>query len=191
MLEKYNASPQNIRDILSDKNLGLAIQVIGKDHRITPAQALEVEDVVVHTLLGIEPPQTLAERIQKSAGVSAEAAQEIASDLDENIFAPVKDLPAETQSAAKAPTIPIPPVPSAMTPPKESPVPPLIIGIERMRDSLSKEVASIPTEHLFEEKLRNIATPAPMKESNEVSSIPLIPPTPQEKREDPYKESTI
>jgi len=126
LFELYGKVPEDIQSIIRDENLGPAIQVIGKDHGITPAQALDVEDVVLHTLLGIKPAHSFAKQIQEKLNISEDVAQKIAKDIDENIFSPVKESLNKIQGTEKperAIKIPItPPVhPSATTDPKETP----------------------------------------------------------------------
>ena len=91
LFELYSKAPEDIQGVIRDENLGPAIQVIGKDHGITPVQALDVEDIVLHTLLGIKPVNSFAKQIQEKLGISEDAAQKIARDVDENIFSPVKE----------------------------------------------------------------------------------------------------
>lgn len=122
LFEIYGKVPEDIQSMIRDENLGPAIQVIGKDHGITPAQALDVEDVVLHTLLGTKPANNFARQIQEKLGISEEVAQKIAGDIDENIFSAVKESLGEIQEVKhQEPTVP--------QPPKEAPqipqVPPL------------------------------------------------------------------
>jgi len=91
LFELYGKAPEDIQSMIRDENLGPAIQVIGKDHGITPEQALDVEDIVLHTLLGIESHQDFTRRILEKLGISKDTARKIAEDVDENIFLPVKE----------------------------------------------------------------------------------------------------
>ena len=126
LFELYGKMPKDIQSIIHDENLGPAIQVIGKDHSITPTQALDVEDIVLHTLLGTIPIHNFARKIQEKLDISEEVAQKITKDIDENIFSQVKESLDEIHETERPETIvkiPItPPVhPPTPTTPKEMP----------------------------------------------------------------------
>lgn len=91
LIEFYKNTPEDIRDILIDDNFGPAIQIIGRKNGVNPTQSLDIEDIVVHVLLGVEPEEGLIARIQKKINVPKETARGITEDLEKNIFSYVKE----------------------------------------------------------------------------------------------------
>lgn len=96
MIEFYKNISDDAKNILIDDNFGPAIQVIGKENGLTALQSLDVEDIVVYTLLGINKREDVAMNITGKLNISLNTAQKIANDLDENIFSQIKKPSMET-----------------------------------------------------------------------------------------------
>jgi hypothetical protein len=167
IVKLYKNTPNDIRDILFDDNLGPAIQVIGKDCGINPEQSLDVEDEVVYVLLGINKVEDFTQRIQHKINITNETAKKITIAVNENIFSQVKEslekrigaIPSRQSQDFPHPAESLISSIHKQTPAQKEKTVPFttlsrpIVGAEKVG------VGVPPPEHLFEKKLREIPQP--------------------------------
>lgn len=89
--EKFWTLPQDIQGALLSEDLGIEIQLIGRDTGITPEQALDVEDEVVTILMGTSHPKDFIRNIQSKLNIDQEKARTVAEKVNEEIFQPVRE----------------------------------------------------------------------------------------------------
>jgi len=200
MIKFYKNVPGDIRGILLDKNFGPSFQVIGRENDISPLQSLDLEDVAVYILLGVEPLNQFSHLLQGKLGVSREKAEKIAKSIDENIFYQIRESLRKIQGdnnirikkidKQNTPTHkPESPVPAPTnynldnTTPNIAP-PKTIVGAEKVGVGVPQK-----EEHMFEKKLRemseNMKIPKTEIEDTEPAKTKIQP-----ERIDPYREVT-
>lgn len=134
---QYKKLPADLQKLVVSENLGIEIQLIGRDAGITPEQALDVEDVVVSVLMGTSHPKDFIRNIQSKIGVDEERARAIAEKVNEEIFQPVRESlkivhniteeasGASLASEASMASVPATPPPAPLSQlPNSSPTPP-------------------------------------------------------------------
>ncbi len=195
--EKFQKLPKDLQQILLSEDLGVGIQLIGRDASITPEQALDIEDEVVAVLVGTSHPKDFIRNIQTKIGVDGEKAHAIAERVNEEIFQPVKEslkivhnikdeaAPMVSATPSVAPTPPVSPISPSSFP--QMIIPPKI----NLEISLKPPTPPQPqqSQNIFEQKLQGVfkmpkeETVVPQKTS---SPIPPTPPRPG--GVDPYRE---
>lgn len=204
--EKFKKLPQNIQQLLLSDDVGIDIQLIGRDTGITPEQALDVEDEVVSVIMGTSHPKDFIRNIQTKIGVDQEKARTIAEKVNEEIFQLVKEslkivhniteTASETslastasQTQASTPTTPAPQgasIASLASPNTDSPQFPQMI----IPGGISVPEAPKPSQNIFEQKLQGIFK-MPKEETlvpQKPSSAPVPPTPPRPSGVDPYRE---
>jgi len=91
LYEKYKALPKDIQNILLDENLGPVITLMCKDTGVGVEKSLDVEDAVIHVLIGDLHPKDFVQTIAQKAELPNETAQKIAREVTESIFEQVED----------------------------------------------------------------------------------------------------
>lgn len=89
--EKFQKLPPDLRKTLLTDDIGIEVQLIGRDTGITTEQALDVEDVVVSVLVGTSHPKDFIRNIREKIGVDEEGARAIAEKVNKEIFQPVRE----------------------------------------------------------------------------------------------------
>ncbi|MDO8572809.1 MAG: hypothetical protein Q7S11_03525 [bacterium] len=203
--EKFKKLPQNIQQLLLSDDVGIDVQLIGRDTGITPEQALDVEDEVVSVLMGTSHPKDFIRNIVTKIDVDQEKARAIAEKVNEEIFQPVKeslkivhniiDEGASPQAslASEASVASIPTPPQAPTPPMSpSPQFPQMIvpgGTSAPEAPKPPETPKAP-QNIFEQKLQGVFK-MPREETlvpQKPSSAPVPPTPPRPSGVDPYRE---
>ncbi|KKS45440.1 MAG: hypothetical protein UV10_C0025G0007, partial [Candidatus Azambacteria bacterium GW2011_GWA1_42_19] len=91
LIEKFNAVPKNIQGLIVDESFGPAITFLCKGLGVDAVKALDVEDEVLHVLVGISHPKDFIRNIQAKIGVDEEKARAIAEKVNDEIFQLVKE----------------------------------------------------------------------------------------------------
>jgi len=89
--KKFFESPEDIQAIIMHENFGPEITIIGQDAGITNVRSLDVEDAVIHVLIGDLHPKDFIQTIAQKAELPNETAQKIAREVTESIFEQVED----------------------------------------------------------------------------------------------------
>lgn len=194
--EAYEKSPDSVKRLIVDENLGYLVQAIGRENGVTPEQALDIEYEVVRTLLGLHNLEELSKNIKDVVGesVSGEIVWKIARDIRNDIFTDIKPLAPTLESgeeleiakSEKTETKELPkvPVPS----PKDA-------NPRTIYQGESSSITNIPTPEKvwspFEEKLKAIHAVSEAKKDDAIS-VDMNRDTPKTdvKNElDPYRET--
>ncbi len=89
LAEARKEAPEDIQGLLDDPDFGAIVFMFATNEHIDDDKALDIEDAVVHTLLGLEPLADLKQTIQKM-GVLPMAAEKVVGELDRNIFTNIR-----------------------------------------------------------------------------------------------------
>jgi len=140
-------APEDIQGLLNDPDFGAVVFMFAANQHIDDDKALDIEDAVIHTLLGLESFADLKENIQK-LGVLPKAAEKIVEELDTNIFTNVK----ASLDGMQKKEIPILKVPSTLPPsttqakmPPKQPVPSVPTPVDVKRSEAKNALVGLIT----------------------------------------------
>jgi hypothetical protein len=207
--EKFQKLPKDLQQTLLSDDLGIGIQIIGRDTNITPEQALDVEDEAVAILMGTSNPKDFIHNIQSKLNIDQEKARVIAERVNEEIFQPVKESLKTVHNIKDevAPTTPVTPFVVPTTPasmPPQAPKPPIAPTAPSsfpqmiIPPKINLEIPPRPStppqpqlsQNIFEQKLQGVFK-MPKEETlvpQKPSSSPTPPTSPRPSGVDPYRE---
>lgn len=88
--ESFEKIPDDIQAILVDPDFGSLVFALTVQQNLAGEVALDIEDIITHTLLGLIPFKDLKEEMQK-LGVPIKAAENLLIELQNNIFNDVQE----------------------------------------------------------------------------------------------------
>lgn len=189
LLKAQKEAPEDIQELLNDPDFGPVVFMFATEQHVADDVALDIEDIVTHTLLGLEPLSDLQQEIQK-LGVLPKAAEKIVEELDRNIFTNVKTSLNGMQKKQ------IPPKPVTITTAQPLPAmpttPPLSVAVEDKRPLseliipkkpavVTEPPQNLPVAPTTPPTAQKPTTPRHIFEKalQEKQSIKTTPPTPQ------------
>lgn len=98
--EKFNRLPQALQDILASDNTEDKITAIGTRHRLHIDQIGALNEVVERAVLGEISTQNLTPALVSEVRIDQATAQTIASEVGQEIFAPIREALKEATPAA-------------------------------------------------------------------------------------------
>lgn len=103
-IEKYERAPKRIQNLMEYENSIDTLRYLWKTYSIEDhEQCQKLSFEIGCVLLGLTHPKDFIPQLVKEVGVTQEIARAIAKDVNEKIFAQVKDILIETYSLNKAP----------------------------------------------------------------------------------------
>lgn len=91
IMEKYKALPSELKDAIFSEEIAEKIQEIGKKYALYIDKIGELGNESGRVMLGLTHPKDFIANLSKRLGVDAEKAKEIAKDVNEQIFAKVRE----------------------------------------------------------------------------------------------------
>ena len=89
--KKYLELPEDLREAIFSIDSATVIQQIGKKHNLTVYQLGQLANDVGLVMLGLLPPREFIPRLQKDIEIDAEKARGIAKEVNEKIFAKIRE----------------------------------------------------------------------------------------------------
>lgn len=89
--KKYAELPPNLREAYGSVKTTEILEEIGKKHGLRIDQLGGLVDETGEVMLGITPPDEYVMQVEVAVGVSREKAKAIASDVNEQVFKPIRD----------------------------------------------------------------------------------------------------
>lgn len=89
--ERYDSLPENLKEALLSVDIANKMFEIGKKHTLTIEETGYVAEETGLVVLGLEKPQNLIANIQKRLNSEEDEAGEIAHDINEKIFFPIRE----------------------------------------------------------------------------------------------------
>lgn len=167
----YDALPHEIQGLLYSPKMFSILKQISDKHHLHIDQAGLLEAETNDVLLGFTLTEDYPAVLKESLNLEQKDADDIATDVNDLLFLPVREIMKQSQEKLAAQTpAPAPVMPEITTKREEAPPP-----------VKKAEVLSLPeVDHLLTEKTVSVP-PA-------VSSSDTPPPTPPSYKEDPYRE---
>jgi hypothetical protein len=182
--ERFKILPQNVQKAIFSADLPGKLKSTVEKYNLRIDQGGVLETEVNLIMLGLEHPDSFAGNVQKEVGVSQEVAEQIISDINNNILLPIRETLREMQKEkidappAQAPTVQRAP---AATPEKE--------GAEERAKEEGNVPENLPTGDISSLKLGGVFK---VPQEQKQSSVPIEEkPGRQVKEEygtDPYRE---
>src|SRR3989338_9477965 len=89
--KKYAELPPNLREAYGSVKTTEILEEIGKKHGLRLDQIGELVDETGYVMLGATPPGDYVMKLEGAVGVSREKAKAIATDVNEQVFKPIRN----------------------------------------------------------------------------------------------------
>ncbi len=89
--ENYDDLPADVQDAFTSVSVGKTIQEIGKKHQLHVDQISSLFDETGFIMIGATHPRNYIENIQSKLAIDVNAAKKIATDVNEQIFRPIRE----------------------------------------------------------------------------------------------------
>lgn len=219
VLQKYEKLPQAVQDAMFAEATAEKMEEIGRKHGLLIDAIGTLATETGYVMVGLVHPKDFTARIADAVGVSAMKARDIANDINEGVFKPIRThmltmyniQDSSGQTIPKPPpsfTIPPPaggPTPSFAQTPLQKPAVPVVtekiapmIFPEKLQPPVSPSSPAIPPAPLFMESLAQdskVSTPLPEQQKEEAKPpAPDVRPVPAtiitgRSGPDPYREA--
>ena len=187
--ERYNELPQEIRDVLTSDGVLESIKSIAKKNNLVIDEIGDLVDQVVLILLGFAKSSTFPEDLTKRIPIDIEQAKTIAVELNESVFAPIRNKMMEPKEDVKPPEKAPKPVSSlekvgnfTIEPdardqkmPQNKPSIATPQPVNRLVDQLMSAPAAIPEEKIAKTAWQPISTTPPVVETMVPTPPPNLP----------------
>jgi hypothetical protein len=122
ILNRYDSLPVQVKDAIFAQATAEKMSAIGKKHGLLIDAIGTIATVTGYVMVGLLNPQSFTARLAEELGIPALKAREIAEDINEQVFKPIRehmlkihDMPAEAD-VAQIPKAPTPPASFAQAP---------------------------------------------------------------------------
>ncbi len=89
--ELYKKLPEDLKDAIFSADSGEALREIAKNKGLAIDKSGELADETGSVMLGLTPPKDFVRNLERRLGVDEKTAREIAAEVNERIFAKVRD----------------------------------------------------------------------------------------------------
>lgn len=155
LFEMYQKAPAPVRALLDDPNLGPYIFGVASKYGVAGDKALDIEDMVVHALLGAEPLADMRRAIREGTGVSAKQAEDIVAEFEKTMF-PLAGIGAPKSTSASAP----------VSAPTSTPT------VTATKGAPPENLPVSPDTSLAKPALADVPTPAPVQKETPAPPFP-------------------
>jgi len=114
--------PQQLQDLLYSEDTGAFLLYLGQKYNLPDEKVRLLSKLVADVVLGIVPITSLAQEINSKITSDAQAAMNLAQELNTELLAPVMATPSIPPTPA-APAAPVTPAPAPTTPAPQTPAP--------------------------------------------------------------------
>ena len=135
--QKLKNLPQNLQDAIFSEDVANKIMAIGKKYSLAIDGIGDLNDETMNVIAGITHPRDYVSRLSKRLEVGADTAKNIAGDVNEQIFAPLRESLKSIHDIKETGTASQPTQPPAIKSPFEQKleekvfIPPLKTEVER------------------------------------------------------------
>lgn len=171
-IEKIKALPVELQDAITSPEFGEKLEAVGEKHNLHIDQIDELANEILATMIGEAKSADFYDHIKKSLNLSDEGARSLTTDVNEQIFLPLRSA---LQSPDPAPT----PEPSH---PLETP--------DEILKHIEDAGPALPAPDLTDHLLQNTVESTPIEEAPTAVTPPPAPTPPPKKTYtvDPYRE---
>ncbi|MBI5470422.1 hypothetical protein HY968_03875 [Candidatus Kaiserbacteria bacterium] len=88
--ERFLALPKVVQDSIISTDISERLRALASTHKLHVDQWQRLENEVMLTILGIQAVETFSEDIREGVGITAEDAAKLATDINAEIFEPIR-----------------------------------------------------------------------------------------------------
>ncbi len=88
---QFKALPQDVQNAILSADLRTKLQTITSKHRLHLDQADALETATIFVMLGLEHPKDYIRNVARELNIGSDAAKQIAVDINEQIFRPIRE----------------------------------------------------------------------------------------------------
>lgn len=178
IINRFNKLPSVVRDAITDSGWENKIRIIGNHYDLTVGQAGTLETETFLVMLGLTSPDDFIEQVTSRSNISQDIAQQIATDVNSQIFAPIRShlialqqAEAGTEASQKASTA----------------------GIAGVDGSDAEQIAFEQKKRIESEPQENVKNDTTPTDTTPVSTAPASPntETSEEKKKDSLVENKL